>query len=91
MVVIDESVRGPKPQPQFFPRDHLSRVIEKVKENLHGLALQARAVLPVLAQFSGGGVEFKQAEAESAILVRGFGQSFRLPGDSKSILNDMRQ
>ena len=91
MVVIDESVRGPKPQPQFFPRDHLSWVIEQVKENLHGLPLQARTVLPVLAQFSGGGVEFKQAEAENATLVRGFGQSFRLPEDSKSILDDRCQ
>jgi hypothetical protein len=34
-------------------------VIEKVKENLERLPLEARATLPVLAQFSGAAIQFK--------------------------------
>ena len=65
VVVIDERVRGPELQPQFFARHHVAGTREQLQENLERLPHYARARLAVLAQLARAAIQLVQAEAKN--------------------------
>src|SRR5579864_8291080 len=79
VVVIDESVRGPKPLAQFLTRHHFGGMLEKVQQDLQGLALKTGPAFSVLAQLSRAGIQLMRPEAKEAILAWRFRHFFDAP------------
>src|SRR6476646_9865284 len=64
-IEVDERVGRPQPQPELLPSHHVTRVLEKRKEDLKRLVLQLHSGAPP-AQFAGMRIERELAEMNQA-------------------------
>jgi len=69
VVVIDKCIFRPEPLPQLFARHQVAGPLDEMQKDFKRLALQARALLALFAQFAGFAVQFVQAEAKCGLWI----------------------